>query len=144
MAEGILNPRIASKGFEIQRFISHQVSSVANQIFVVQQKLTPDHVLLPVSICSFTSLCPRFIGCHGNASFYGQIENIMELPWQPISERIICSYSIFRIDKVANGETFMQTIEKGLKFVLADLETQVKFTTYAKIQLPNISADCYG
>lgn len=49
----------------------------------------------------------------------------MAVPWQPISERIICTYTIFRIDKVANGETFMQTIEKGLKFVLADLETQV-------------------
>jgi len=44
---------------------------------------------------------------------------------------------------VANGETFMQTIEKGLKFVLADLETQVN-TAQAKICLADISADCYG
>ena len=60
--------RIARKGSEIQRFISHQVLSVPDQIFVAQQKLTPDHVQLPVSICSFTSLCPRFIGCHGSVS----------------------------------------------------------------------------
>ena len=77
--ERILNPRIASKDFEIQRFISHQVSSVANQISVVQQKLTPDHVLLRVSICSFTSLCPRFIGRHGNASFNEIIR--VEISW---------------------------------------------------------------
>ena len=60
--------RIARKVFEIQRFISHQVLSVPDQIFVVQQKLTPDHVQLPVSICSFTSLWPRFICCHGSVS----------------------------------------------------------------------------
>ena len=67
----------------------------------------------------------------------------MTIPWRPISQWIICTYTIFRIDKVANGETFMQTIEKGLKFVLADLETQVN-TAHAKICLADISADCYG
>ena len=70
-------------------------------------------------------------------------QNIIAIPWRPISEGIISTYTILRIDKVANGETFMQTIEKGLKFVLADLETQV-ITAHAKNCLTDISADCNG